>query len=64
VLFVGLLALFGQNPIYSLVIGIALLGFYVPLAFTMDGFFYRRYLRKEEEKRVERDQARAGQAEG
>jgi hypothetical protein len=64
VLFIGLLALFGQNPIYSLVIGIALLGFYVPLAYSMDGFFYRRHLRKEAEKRMERDQQRAGHSEG
>jgi hypothetical protein len=64
VLFIGLLAFFGQNPAYSLVVGIALLGFYVPLAYMMDGFFYRRHLRKEAEKRAERDQRRAGQPEG
>src|SRR3954451_20050400 len=32
VLFLGVLALMGQNPITSLVIAIFLLGFYVPLA--------------------------------
>src|SRR3954447_12125350 len=35
VLFVGLLALFGQSPIASLLIGILMLGFYVPMAFLL-----------------------------
>jgi hypothetical protein len=61
VLFVGLLALFGQNPAASLLIGILLLGFYVPLAFMMDRFFYQRFLRKEAAKRDEREKQRAGQ---
>jgi hypothetical protein len=60
VLFVGLLALFGQNPIASLLIGVLMLGFYVPMAFLLDRFMYQRYLRKEEQKRVEREAHRAG----
>src|SRR3954452_13066351 len=36
VLFVGLLALFGQNPAVSLLVGLLMLGFYVPMAFLMD----------------------------
>jgi hypothetical protein len=60
VLFVGLLALFGQNPIASLLIGVLMLGFYVPMAFLLDRFMYQRYLRKEEQKRVERESQRAG----
>src|SRR6476469_6981577 len=61
VLFVGLLALFGQNPAQSLLVGILLLGFYVPLAFMMDRFFYKRHLRKEAQKRAEREKERTGQ---
>jgi hypothetical protein len=60
VLFVGLLALFGQNPIASLLIGVLMLGFYVPMAFMLDRFMYQRYLRKEEQKRVEREAQRTG----
>jgi len=61
VLFVGILALMGQQPIASLLIGILLLGFYIPMAYLMDSFFYRRHIRKEAEKRVEREKQRAGQ---
>jgi len=66
VLFLGILALMGQNPITSLVIAIFLLGFYVPLAYMMDRFFYQRHLRKEAQKRMEKEQQRAGhqQAQG
>ena len=53
-LFVGLLALMGQNPISSLVVGVVMLGFYVPMSYFMDRFFYQRYLRKEAQKRAER----------
>jgi hypothetical protein len=65
VLFVGLLALFGQNPIASLLVGVVMLGFYVPMAFLLDRFFWQRHLRKEAEKRAEREAQRtgAGQAE-
>ena len=62
VLFVGLLAVFGQNPAASLLIGILLLGFYVPLAYMMDRFFYDRYLRKEAQKRAEREEQRGAPA--
>ena len=61
VLFVGILALMGQQPIASLLIGILLLGFYIPMAYMMDRFFYQRHVRKEAEKRVEREKQRAGQ---
>jgi hypothetical protein len=66
VLFVGLLALFGQNPLASVLVGLLMLGFYVPMAFLLDRFFWQRYLRKEAQKRAERDAQRtgAGQAEG
>ncbi|MDX6605897.1 MAG: hypothetical protein QOD14_437, partial [Solirubrobacterales bacterium] len=56
----------GQNPITTLVVAFLMLGFYVPMAYVMDRFFYQRHLRKEEEKRAEREAQRTGarQAEG
>ena len=43
-----------------------MLGFYVPMAFLLDRFFWQRHLRKEAQKRAERDAQRTGtsQAEG
>jgi hypothetical protein len=66
VLFVGLLAFMGQAPLTSLVVGLLMLGFYVPMAFLMDRFFYQRYLRKEAQKRAAKEAQRSGgrQAEG
>jgi hypothetical protein len=60
VLFAGILAFMGQNPIQIAVVGVAMLGFYVPLAFLMDGFFYKRFLRKEAQKQQERETKRTG----
>ena len=62
VLFAGILALLGQNPVQILVVGILMLGFYVPMAFVMDRFFYQRHLRKEAQKREERETKRTGGA--
>jgi hypothetical protein len=39
-----------------------MLGFYVPMAFVMDRFFYQRHLRKEAQKREERETKRTGGA--
>ncbi len=66
VLFAGILALLGQNPLQIILVGVLMLGFYVPMAFVMDRFFYQRYLRKEAQKREERDTKRTGaqQSEG
>jgi hypothetical protein len=64
VLFLGILALMGQPPVATLAIAVAMMGFYVPMAFMMDRFFYQRHLRKEAEKRLEREQRRTGQAQG
>jgi hypothetical protein len=60
ILFAGILALMGQNPIQIIVVGVAMLGFYVPLSFMMDRFFYNRYLRKEAQKQQEREARRTG----
>jgi hypothetical protein len=66
VLFVGILAFFGTNPLASLAIGVVMVGVYAPMSYAMDGFFYRRHLRKEAQKRAEREAQRAGarEAEG
>jgi hypothetical protein len=66
VLFVALLSVFGQSPAAALLVGFLMLGFYVPMSFLMDRFFYQRHLRKEAEKRAEREAQRtgAGQPEG
>ena len=60
VLFVVLLSVFGQNPAVALLVGLLMLGFYVPMAYQLDRFMYSRYLRKEEQKRAEREAERTG----
>ena len=61
VFFVGLLALIGSNPVGSVIAGAVIgLGFYVPMAYVMDRFFYRRHLRKEAQQRQEREAQRTG----
>jgi hypothetical protein len=65
VLFVALLTVFGQNPAVALLVGVLMLGFYVPMAFMLDRFMYQRFLRKEAQKRAEREAQRGGgQTEG
>jgi hypothetical protein len=66
VLFVVLLTLFGQNPAATILVGLLMLGFYVPMAFLLDRFLYQRYLRKEAQKQAEREAQRGGtrQSEG
>ena len=65
VLFVAVLIVLGQSPAVSVLVGVLMLGFYVPMSFLLDRFFYQRHLRKEEQKRAEREAERtgAGQAE-
>lgn len=66
VLFVVLLTVFGQSPAVAVLVGVLMMGFYVPMAFLLDRFVYQRHLRKEAQKRAEREAQRtgAGQAEG
>jgi hypothetical protein len=66
VLFIVLLSVFGQNPLVSVLVGLFMLGFYVPMAYTLDRFMYNRFLRKEAQKRAEREAERRGlrQSEG
>jgi hypothetical protein len=60
VLFVALLAVFGQNPAVALLVGLLMLGFYVPMAYLLDRFIHQRHLRKEAQKRAERESQRTG----
>ena len=60
VLFVALLTVFGQNPAVALLVGLLMLGFYVPMAYLLDRFIHQRYLRKEAQKRAERESHRTG----
>jgi hypothetical protein len=62
VLFVVLLTLFGQSPAATILVGFLMLGFYVPMAYMVDRFMYQRYLRKEAQKRSEREAQRGGGA--
>jgi len=67
ILFVGVLALIGSNPVSSLVAGVVIgLVFYIPMAYLLDRFMYGRHLRKEAQKRAEKEAQRSGvqQAEG
>ena len=66
VLFFVLLMVFGQNPVTSVLVGVLMLGFYVPMTYLLDRFIHQRFLRKEAKKRAEREAQRtgAGQAEG
>lgn len=60
VLFVALLTVFGQNPAVALLVGLLMLGFYVPMAYLLDRFIHQRHLRKEAQKQQEREAKRTG----
>jgi hypothetical protein len=61
-LFFGLLVLaFGRPAPASAAIAVLMLGFYVPMSFLVDRFFYRQRLRREEKARIERAQRKAEQ---
>jgi hypothetical protein len=68
IFFIGILALIGQNPVGTVIAGAAIgIFFYIPMAYMMDRLFYNRYLRKEAQKRAEKEAQRTGgprQAEG
>jgi hypothetical protein len=59
-IFFGLLALLGQNPLATGLVALVMLGFYVPMAYLVDGFFWRRELRKQERERLARAEQRTG----
>jgi hypothetical protein len=61
ILFVGLLALIGSNPVGTVIAGAAIgIFFYIPMAYLMDRFFYNRYLRKEAQKQAAKEAQRTG----
>jgi hypothetical protein len=57
--FALLVVAFGGEPLPSAGIAVLMLGFYVPLSFLFDRFFYQRRLRQEEKERLERGQRKA-----
>jgi hypothetical protein len=62
-LFIGLLSIFGQNPLVALVSGLVIgVFFYTPGVYLLDRFMYQRHLRKEAQKQAEREQRRTGGA--
>ena len=52
---------FGRPPLPSAGIAVLMLGFYVPMSFFVDRFFYQRRQRQEEKERLERAQRKAGE---
>lgn len=59
-LFFALLFLaFGRPPLPSAGIAVLMLGFYVPMSFLFDRFFYQRRQRQEQQERLERAQRKA-----
>jgi hypothetical protein len=60
VLFFALIVLFGQSPAAAAAVAVLMLGFYVPMAYTLDRFMYQRHVRKEAQKRAERETQRTG----
>jgi hypothetical protein len=60
VLFVALLFLFGQSALAAVLVGILMLGFYVPMSYLVDRFIHQRHLRKVAKKRAELEAERTG----
>jgi hypothetical protein len=58
--FVLLVLIFGRPPLPSALISLLMVGFYVPMSYYLDGFFYRRRLRQAQKERIEREQRRSG----
>jgi hypothetical protein len=56
--FAGLVLLFKEPVGTTAVLSVAMIGFYVPMAYYVDRFFYNRQLRKEEQERLARSSGR------
>jgi hypothetical protein len=56
--FAGLVLLFKEPVGTTAVLAAAMTGFYVPMAYYVDRFFYNRQRRKEQEERLARSQQR------
>ena len=54
--FAGLVLLFKEPVATTAVLSVAMVGFYVPMAYYVDRFFYNRQLRKEEQERLAKSQ--------
>jgi hypothetical protein len=59
--FALLVVAFGGAPLPSAGIAVLMLGFYVPMSFLFDRFFYQRRLRQEEKERLERAERGTGE---
>jgi hypothetical protein len=56
--FAGLVFLFKEPVGSTAILSVAMIGFYVPMAYYVDRFFYNRQLRKEEQERLARSQGK------
>ena len=56
--FAGLVLLFKEPVGTTAVLAVAMTGFYVPMAYYVDRFFYNRQLRKEQAEKLARSQNR------
>ncbi|MGH2956260.1 MAG: hypothetical protein ACRDL6_04615 [Solirubrobacterales bacterium] len=59
--FVLLMVGFGREPLPSAAIALLMVGFYVPMAYLTDRFFYDRQMRKAERERLAKAERRAGE---
>jgi hypothetical protein len=59
--FAGLVFIFGEKVAPTALISLAMVGFYVPMAYYVDRFFYNRQLRKEERERLAKTERRSQQ---
>jgi hypothetical protein len=58
--FILLSLVFARPPLASAALAVFMLGFYVPMSFFVDRFFYDRRRRQEEKERIARTQGRSG----
>lgn len=59
--FVLLIVAFGRQPLPSAAIALLMVGFYVPMAYLTDRFFYGRQVRKAEREQQAKAERRSGQ---
>jgi hypothetical protein len=59
--FVATALVFKQSIASSAGLSAFLVLFYIPMSYYVDGFVYRRHLRKQERERIERAQRRSGE---
>jgi hypothetical protein len=59
--FVATAVVFKQSIASSAALSAFLVLFYIPMSYYIDGFVYRRHLRKQEQERIQKAQRRAGE---